>query len=90
MLSHPLNGKIKNRLNAILNIANDYKIDGAILFSHWGCRHSNGGARIISDSLKGIGIPTLILDGDCVNKNNSSEGQITTRLQGFIEILNSK
>lgn len=90
MLLHPLNGKIGNRLNAILNIANDYNIDGAILFSHWGCKQSNGGARIISDRLKSIGVPTLILDGDCVNKNNSSEGQITTRLQGFIEILNSR
>lgn len=90
MLSHFLGGRIENRINMILDLARDYKIDGAILFSHWGCRQSNGGARIIKDRLKKIGIPTLVLDGDCVDQNNSSHGQIKTRMQGFLEILNSK
>lgn len=89
MLSHPLNGSIDNRICAIQNMVKDYNIDGAILFSHWGCRHSNGGARIIKDSLNKSGIPLLILDGDCLNKNNSSEGQMLTRLQGFMEIVDS-
>jgi len=89
-LSHPLNGSVQNRVNAITEMVKDYRIDGVILFSHWGCRHSNGGGRIIKDSLKKIDIPVLILDGDCLNKNNSSAGQITTRLQGFMEILDSK
>ena len=90
ILSNPLNGSLDNRVDAILKMAADYSIDGAILFSHWGCRHSNGGARILKDSLKKIDIPMLVLDGDCINKNNSSEGQILTRLQGFIEIVNGR
>jgi len=89
MLSHPLNGSIDNRIDAILDMARSYSIDGAILFAHWGCRHSNGGARIIKDSLKKQGIPLLVLDGDCLNKNNSSAGQIATRLQGFMEIVDA-
>ncbi|MBN2072844.1 MAG: 2-hydroxyacyl-CoA dehydratase [Actinobacteria bacterium] len=88
MLSNPLAGSINHRLDAIRTMARDYSIDGAILFSHWGCRHSNGGARIIKDSLKEMGIPVLVLDGDCVDAGNSSGGQIKTRLQGFMEILN--
>jgi len=89
MLSHYLAGSIDRRVNVIIKAARDYKADGAILFSHWGCRQSNGGARIIKDSLKKLNIPTLVLDGDCVDQNNSSQGQAKTRLQGFIEILNS-
>jgi benzoyl-CoA reductase/2-hydroxyglutaryl-CoA dehydratase subunit BcrC/BadD/HgdB len=89
MLSHFLVGSIDNRTSVVLKAARDYKADGAILFSHWGCRQSNGGARIIKDSLKKLNIPTLVLDGDCVDQNNSSQGQVKTRLQGFIEILNS-
>lgn len=89
MLSHFLAGRIDNRINVILKAARDYKVDGAILFSHWGCRQSNGGARIIKDSLNKLNIPTLVLDGDCVDQNNSSQGQLKTRLQGFVEILNS-
>jgi len=90
MLSNPLNGSIQNRVNAIVEMSRQYSIDGVILFAHWGCRHSNGGARIIKDSLKRMDIPLLVLDGDCLNRNNSSEGQISTRLQGFMEIIDSK
>ena len=90
VLSHPLSGKIDNRIKALKQMVLDYDIDGAVLFSHWGCRQSNAGARIIKDSLGKIGVPVLVLDGDCVDSSNSSAGQIKTRLQGYIEILNSK
>ena len=90
MLSHPLNGSVENRMAAILEMVRSYRIDGVILFAHWGCRHSNGSARIIKDTLRNNNVSTLILDGDCLNKNNSSEGQILTRIQGFMEIINSK
>jgi len=90
MLSHPLNGSVQNRVNAILKMAKDFNVDGVIMFAHWGCRHSNGGARIIKDSLKDQDIPMLLLDGDCLNKNNSSEGQMLTRLQGFMEIVDAR
>jgi benzoyl-CoA reductase/2-hydroxyglutaryl-CoA dehydratase subunit BcrC/BadD/HgdB len=90
MLSHPLNGSVQNRVNAILKMVKDFNVDGVIMFAHWGCRHSNGGARIIKDSLKEQDIPMLLLDGDCLNKNNSSEGQMLTRLQGFMEIIDAK
>ena len=90
MLSHPLNGSVENRMAAILEMVRSYRIDGVILFAHWGCRHSNGSARIIKDTLRNNNVSTLILDGDCLDKNNSSEGQILTRIQGFMEIINSK
>jgi benzoyl-CoA reductase/2-hydroxyglutaryl-CoA dehydratase subunit BcrC/BadD/HgdB len=90
MLSHPLNGSVQNRVNAILKMVKDFNVDGVIMFAHWGCRHSNGGARIIKDSLKEQDIPMLLLDGDCLNKNNSSEGQMLTRLQGFMEIVDAR
>ncbi|MFC2145227.1 2-hydroxyacyl-CoA dehydratase subunit D [Actinomycetota bacterium] len=90
VLSHPLSGKINNRIKALKKMVLDYDIDGAVLFSHWGCRQSNAGARIIKDSLGKMGIPVLVLDGDCVDRRNSSAGQIKTRLQGYLEILDSK
>jgi benzoyl-CoA reductase/2-hydroxyglutaryl-CoA dehydratase subunit BcrC/BadD/HgdB len=67
-----------------------YTVDGGVLFTHWGCRQSNGSTRIIKDYFNDRGLPVLVLDGDCVDRTNSSEGQIKTRLQGFLEILNSK
>ena len=90
VLSHPLSGKIDNRIKALKKMVSDYDIDGAVLFSHWGCRQSNAGARIIKDSLGKMGISVLVLDGDCVDRSNSSAGQIKTRLQSYMEILESK
>jgi len=90
MLSHPLTGRASNRTSALGKMIRDYNIDGGILFTHWGCRQSNGSARIIKDYFRERGIPVLVLDGDCVDRTNSSEGQIKTRLQGFIEILNPR
>jgi benzoyl-CoA reductase/2-hydroxyglutaryl-CoA dehydratase subunit BcrC/BadD/HgdB len=90
VLSHPLSGKIDNRIKALKQMVLDFDIDGAVLFSHWGCRQSNAGARIIKDSLGKMGISVLVLDGDCVDRSNSSAGQIKTRLQGYMEILESK
>lgn len=89
MLSNPLRGDGRNRLNTILKIVDDYKIDGVIMFSHWGCRQSNGIAKILKDELTKKSIPLLNLDGDCVDKNNASVGQTKTRVEGFAEIINS-
>jgi benzoyl-CoA reductase/2-hydroxyglutaryl-CoA dehydratase subunit BcrC/BadD/HgdB len=89
MLSNPLRGNGENRIKAMKYIADTYNIDGVILFSHWGCRQSNGLARIVKDTFNNMGIPVLILDGDCVDINNYPSGQIKTRVEGFAEILNS-
>ncbi len=87
MLSHPLTGKASNRIKALGEMIDSHGIDGGILFTHWGCRQSNGSTRLIKDFFRSKKIPVLVLDGDCVDRTNSSEGQIKTRLQGFIEIL---
>jgi len=89
MLSHYLGGSINNRLKVISQLTADYHMDGAILFSHWGCRQNNAAARLIKDHLRSQGLPVLIIDGDCVDQNNYSPGQLQTRIQGFMELLGS-
>jgi len=89
MLSNPLRGSGENRIKAMQYLADSYNIDGVIMFSHWGCRQSNGLSRMIKDSFNKKSIPVLVLDGDCVDINNCPAGQIKTRVEGFAEILNS-
>ncbi|MCL5071977.1 MAG: 2-hydroxyacyl-CoA dehydratase family protein [Actinobacteria bacterium] len=89
MLSNPLRGSGENRIKAMQYLADSYNIDGVIMFSHWGCRQSNGLSRIIKDSFNKKSIPVLVLDGDCVDINNCPAGQIKTRVEGFAEIINS-
>jgi benzoyl-CoA reductase/2-hydroxyglutaryl-CoA dehydratase subunit BcrC/BadD/HgdB len=90
MTAHFLNGPASNRLEVISGLIRDYRIDGVILFAHWGCRQSNGSIRLIKDEVKKHGVPILVLDGDCVDIRNSSVGQTKTRVEGFAEIVSER
>jgi benzoyl-CoA reductase/2-hydroxyglutaryl-CoA dehydratase subunit BcrC/BadD/HgdB len=80
-------GGIEKRLRNIRKLIEEFQVDGVIHFSHWGCRQSNGGVRLIKDTVMEYGIPFLNLDGDCIDERNYSEGQYLTRLEGFMEII---
>ena len=40
--------------------------------------------------MKEKNIPMLILDGDGIDKRNSHDGQIKTRLEAFLELIESE
>lgn len=42
---------------------------------------------LIKNSLENAGLPTMVLDGDGCNPANSSDGQVSTRLQAYLEML---
>jgi benzoyl-CoA reductase/2-hydroxyglutaryl-CoA dehydratase subunit BcrC/BadD/HgdB len=87
MLSNCSNGPLERRIDNALTMARTYEVDGAIHFSHWGCRQSCGGASGLADALKAQGIPCMILDGDGGDPSNYSPGQTQTRLEAFVEML---
>jgi benzoyl-CoA reductase/2-hydroxyglutaryl-CoA dehydratase subunit BcrC/BadD/HgdB len=80
-------GGTERRLANIRRMIQSYGIDGVIHFAHWGCRQSNGAVRLMKDTVGEYGIPFLNLDGDCIDGRNYSEGQLMTRLEGFMEVL---
>ena len=80
-------GPVSRRLEKIERMVKDYSADGVIHFSHWGCRQSNGAVRLIKDRVQRMGIPFLNIDGDCIEERNISEGQLRTRIDGFMELL---
>ena len=59
----------------------------AFLFAHWGCRGTIGASGLIKSSLEAAGLPTMILDGDGCNPANTSDGQASTGLQAYVEML---
>jgi benzoyl-CoA reductase/2-hydroxyglutaryl-CoA dehydratase subunit BcrC/BadD/HgdB len=90
ILANFCNGPLERRIHTALRMAAAYGVDGVIHFSHWGCRQSSGGASVIADVLKSRGIPCMILDGDGGDPSNYSPGQTQTRLEAFVEMLDSK
>jgi len=85
--SHFLVGPLERRASHLVSLARDYRVDGAIHYNHWGCRQSCGGAAQVKQALLSAGVPTLLLDGDCVDEREYQEGQLSTRLEAFLEAL---
>ena len=81
------NGSVKQRIEEVERLARITESDGAVLFAHWGCKGTIGASSLIKQSLEKTGLPTMILDGDGCNPANTSDGQVSTRLQAFVEML---
>jgi len=89
-ISIPLNGDVDRRVRHLKKLAGDYRIHGAINPCHWGCRQGTGARGLIQEGLKEIGVPVLNMEVDCVDSRNFAEGQLTTRLQAFLEMVQSQ
>jgi benzoyl-CoA reductase/2-hydroxyglutaryl-CoA dehydratase subunit BcrC/BadD/HgdB len=90
LITNHFNGSAERRAASVTDMARKLGADGAVIFCHWGCKHSNGGAFMLRDALKDAGVHTLVLDGDACDRRNTNEGQFATRLQAFLEILDGR
>ncbi len=84
------NGSYENRAAAVEKLAERLHPDGVIQFCHWGCKQSSGSSVLLKEKIREKGIPMLILDGDGIDKRNSHDGQIKTRLEAFLEMLDAE
>ena len=89
MLRNLYNGPYAKKADFVASLAKDMNADGVIHFCHWGCKQSSGGIFQLKQAMKNENIPLLILDGDGMDRRNSHDGQIKTRLEAFLELLNN-
>lgn len=87
MLTCLYNGPYERKVKGILEMIDILKPDAVVNFCHWGCKQSSGGVTLLRDALKEKNIPFLILDGDAVDRRNGHDGQIKTRLEAFLEMV---
>lgn len=87
LLQNTLRGPSGRRAERLLGMAKLLKADGVVYFCHWGCKQTLGGAIRTKELLEREGLPTLLLDGDGCDRHNVNEGQMSTRLHAFLEIL---
>ncbi len=90
MICNISNGSYERKAELVQEIAKELSPDGVINFCHWGCKQSSGGAMILKEKMQEIDIPFLVLDGDGMDRRNSSDGQIRTRLEAFLEMIDQK
>ncbi|MCD8012539.1 MAG: 2-hydroxyacyl-CoA dehydratase family protein [Lachnospiraceae bacterium] len=87
LVYNSLNGSITRRIDAGIRHTKETQADGVIWFNHWGCKHTLGGSQLAKKKFEAEGIPTLILDGDGCDRSHGGEGQTSTRLGAFLEML---
>ncbi|HQC15603.1 2-hydroxyacyl-CoA dehydratase subunit D, partial [Mesotoga prima] len=90
LVFNPLCGSVVERGEFCLGLARDFNVDGVIHFSHWGCRQSSGGVPFLKRLFEGKKIPFLELTGDCVDHSSQGAGQLRTRVEAFLEILENR
>ncbi|MCD7982128.1 MAG: 2-hydroxyacyl-CoA dehydratase family protein [Clostridiales bacterium] len=90
MIRNIYNGSYERKADMVQSVVKEIQPDGVINFCHWGCKQSAGGAMILKDKMQEIGMPFLILDGDGIDRRNSHDGQIKTRLEAFLEMIRDK
>jgi benzoyl-CoA reductase/2-hydroxyglutaryl-CoA dehydratase subunit BcrC/BadD/HgdB len=85
LIRHPSNGPIERRLEHIIKTAKDFKVDGIIHYSSWGCHQASGNVYLLGKKLESAGFRFINLNGDPVDPKNSSLEQHRTRLEAFLE-----
>lgn len=87
LVCNTFNGSGERRIEKAKEMARFFHADGVIVFCHWGCKQTMGLSMRFKEELEEAGFPTLILNGDGCDENNSSNGQVATRLEAFMEML---
>lgn len=87
VLCNSLNGPAARRIDNVLAYARQMGAHGIVFFNHWGCKGTLGASHLAKTTLEANGFPTLVLDGDGCDSGNVSNGQMSTRLQAFLEQL---
>ena len=90
MVKNIFNGPFENKVNSIESMVKELNPDAVIIFCHWGCKQASGGNMLLKESMNKLNIPMLTLDGDAVDRRNSHDGQIKTRVEAFLELINEE
>ena len=75
------------RFNRIIDFARDFKVDGVISEIVRYCVPYAHDLPLLTDRLSEVGIPTLALD---VEYGTAGSGQIATRVQAFLEMMEAR
>ena len=81
------NGEPSYRGKRALEMAKKTGAEGIIIFAHWGCKATFGAAASWAKMFEREGFPTLVLNGDGGDPANNADGQMSTRLGAFVEMV---
>ncbi len=85
------NCSIDRKVDLMQHLVREFKADGVILPTNWGCRMMSIGETIVKENLsKKVGVPSLILDADSTDWRSYNDDQAKRNLEVFLQILSEK
>ncbi len=85
------NCSIKSKIRLIQTLVKDFKADGVILPTNWGCRMMSIGETLVRETVsERFGIPSLIIDVDSSDWRSYNEAQVKKNVEVFLQVLNEK
>ncbi len=87
-LSNMANCSIERRIELIANLVKDFRANGVILPTNWGCRMMTIGETLVKEKIQKLtGVSSLILDVDSTDWRNYDEYQVKTKLETYLKTL---
>jgi benzoyl-CoA reductase/2-hydroxyglutaryl-CoA dehydratase subunit BcrC/BadD/HgdB len=93
MLCPPMRsyGPVDRRMiDPVIKAVKEYHIDGAVNFTHLGCRQTGPLLRVYKDILDKEGIPVLNIDADLVDSTITSADEVRQKMEQFFELLEDR
>lgn len=87
LTDHTLWGTSTRRARLNVALAKQLKVDGAVHFNHWGCRHGLGSVPVVRSAFVDAGIPFLAIDGDALARGGPQQEKSLQAMESFLEML---
>ncbi|MCP4689949.1 MAG: 2-hydroxyacyl-CoA dehydratase [Desulfobacterales bacterium] len=86
-----LNVSVDQMFDTMKGLIQKYDVDGLVMHSNRSCKpYSLGQYDLAKMVMNELNLPTLILEADMVDERNFSESQVETRIDAFMEVLETK
>jgi len=87
-LSNMANCAIERRIRLIAGLVKDFRANGVVLPTNWGCRMMTIGETVVKEKIREMtGVSSLILDVDSTDWRNYDEYQVKTKLETYLKTL---
>ena len=82
------NCSIERKISLMQRLVEEYKADGVILPTNWGCRMMSIGETLVKKAIsKKLGVPSLIIEVDSSDWRRYDEAHVKRRLKVFLDML---
>lgn len=81
-----INRGLKQRTRQVINLIDQYALNGLVLFSNRSCKSDSFGLYSLKDLVyQARGVPSVVIEGDMCDDRFFSQAQVETRLEAFLE-----